>query len=211
MNTVPDSGSPWPHASCARANASPKSRPMPITSPVLFISGPSKWSVRGKRRNGKDRAFDEDTPGRQSRHAVDPGLGIDFGRGDDTGLDVDAGHGVDLGPGVELDRAATGGEQTLLAQPTPQHAASGDARQRHAGRLLQERHGARGPGVDLDHVDHAPVAGELDVEQPHDAQLARDAARVHVDELNLAERSSCRAAARRSCRRCGCRTPRCAP
>ena len=53
MNTVPWSGRPWPQASCARAKASPKPRPMPITSPVLFISGPSRWSVSGKRRNGK--------------------------------------------------------------------------------------------------------------------------------------------------------------
>ena len=51
--TVPLVGRPCPAARFALAKASPKVAPMPITSPVLFISGPRMWSVRGKRRNGK--------------------------------------------------------------------------------------------------------------------------------------------------------------
>ena len=41
-----------PAACCALAKAIPKSVEMPITSPVDFISGPSRMSAPGNLRNG---------------------------------------------------------------------------------------------------------------------------------------------------------------
>ena len=42
-----------PAAGCDLAKAIPKSLEMPITSPVDFISGPSRMSAPGNFRNGK--------------------------------------------------------------------------------------------------------------------------------------------------------------
>ena len=50
--TVPDSGNGSLDPRCALANALPKSRSRPITSPVDFISGPNSTSSPGKRLNG---------------------------------------------------------------------------------------------------------------------------------------------------------------
>ena len=44
---------------CDFANARPKSESIPITSPVLFISGPSSVSTPGNFTNGKTASFTE--------------------------------------------------------------------------------------------------------------------------------------------------------
>ena len=46
-----------PAADCDFAKAMPKSREMPMTSPVDFISGPSRMSDPGNFRNGKTDSF----------------------------------------------------------------------------------------------------------------------------------------------------------
>ena len=51
-NAVPPCGRIIPAPSKALANAMSKSRSIPMTSPVLFISGPSTGSVPGKRAKG---------------------------------------------------------------------------------------------------------------------------------------------------------------
>ena len=56
-NTVPPSGSAAPAAACALAKAVGKSRAMPITSPVDFISGPSRASAPCRRWNGSTASF----------------------------------------------------------------------------------------------------------------------------------------------------------
>ena len=53
MKTVPEVGMRKPAAVCDLAKAMPKSSEIPITSPVDFISGPSRMSVPGNFRNGK--------------------------------------------------------------------------------------------------------------------------------------------------------------
>ena len=53
MKTQPLVGSRSPAASWLLANASPKVVSMPMTSPVLRISGPSTVSASGKRLNGR--------------------------------------------------------------------------------------------------------------------------------------------------------------
>ena len=53
MKTVPDLGKILLAPFCAFAYASPKSIPIPITSPVDFISGPSIGSTKGNLSNGK--------------------------------------------------------------------------------------------------------------------------------------------------------------
>ena len=50
--TVPFAGSLKPLASIALPNASAKLSPIPMTSPVERISGPSTMSTSGKRLNG---------------------------------------------------------------------------------------------------------------------------------------------------------------
>ena len=52
MKTAPSVGSSTPAAACALAKAVGKSAAMPITSPVLFISGPSTESTPAKRAKG---------------------------------------------------------------------------------------------------------------------------------------------------------------
>ena len=56
-NTVPPRGSGRPAARSALAKAVGKSGPMPITSPVERISGPSVGSAPEKRWNGSTAAF----------------------------------------------------------------------------------------------------------------------------------------------------------
>ena len=52
MKTVPSVGSETPAAACALPKAVGKSAAIPITSPVLFISGPSTASAPAKRAKG---------------------------------------------------------------------------------------------------------------------------------------------------------------
>ncbi len=49
-----------------------------------------------------------------------------------------------------------------------------DLGDRHAGRLGDERHRARGARVDLEHVDFAVLDGELHIHQPDDIERARE-------------------------------------
>jgi hypothetical protein len=56
-STDPASGSAYPAWIWAFAYARPKSESMPITSPVLFISGPSRTSTPGNLRKGKTGCF----------------------------------------------------------------------------------------------------------------------------------------------------------
>ena len=56
-NTTPDSGSGLPAARSAFENAVGKSGPIPITSPVERISGPSVGSAPENRWNGNTAAF----------------------------------------------------------------------------------------------------------------------------------------------------------
>jgi hypothetical protein len=60
--TVPESGRRTPAPSWDLANARPKSESIPMTSPVDFISGPSRVSTPGKRANGKTASFTEIWP-----------------------------------------------------------------------------------------------------------------------------------------------------
>ena len=57
MKTVPEAGSVSPAAICALRYALRKSRSMPMTSPVDFISGPRTTSTPGNLTNGKTDSF----------------------------------------------------------------------------------------------------------------------------------------------------------
>ena len=59
MKHTPFLGSVTPEAVCAFAYASPKVRPVPITSPVDFISGPRIGSDSGNLTNGNTASFTE--------------------------------------------------------------------------------------------------------------------------------------------------------
>ena len=71
-----------------------------------------------------------------------------------------------------------------------EHDPAGELGQRQADGLGDERHGARGARVGLDHVQLAAVDRVLHVEQPDDADRERDLARRRADLLEhlLAER-----------------------
>ena len=77
-----------------------------------------------------------------------------------------------LGPRA---RAAEGGE--ALAR----HDAGGDLGDRQADHLGDERHGARGARVDLEHVDVAVLDGELHVHQADDAERHRQRAGLPLE------------------------------
>ena len=72
----------------------------------------------------------------------------------------------------------------LFAQAVAQHHAGGEVGQGHARGLAEERHRARGPGVNLDHI-HVVLAvhDELDVVQAHDANAQAQPHRVVDDGL----------------------------
>ena len=59
MKTLPESGILKPAAICDLAKAMPKEWSIPITSPVDFISGPSRMSTLGKRLKGKTASLTE--------------------------------------------------------------------------------------------------------------------------------------------------------
>ena len=63
-----------------------------------------------------------------------------------------------------------GGRQTEVAQPRAGRETAGDLDEVDAGRLARERDGPRRPRVRLEHVDGLVGDGELDVEQPDDAE-----------------------------------------
>ena len=65
-NARPWSGSRVPTASQAFAKASPKRGEIPMTSPVDFISGPSRTSSPGNLRNGKTGALMKKSTGSRS-------------------------------------------------------------------------------------------------------------------------------------------------
>ena len=71
-----------------------------------------------------------------------------------------------------------------------EHDPAGELGERQADRLGDERDGARGARVGLDHVQLAGGDGVLDVEQPDDADRERDLAGGGADLLEhlLAER-----------------------
>ena len=62
MKTVPELGSRTPAAAWALPKAVGKSPATPITSPVLFISGPSTVSAPEKRENGSTASLTETWP-----------------------------------------------------------------------------------------------------------------------------------------------------
>ena len=64
------------------------------------------------------------------------------------------------------------GGQVHLGELLARHDARGDLRERHAGRLAHERHGAARARVDLEHVDVLVLHRELDVHEPAHAELA---------------------------------------
>ena len=76
MKAAPSSGSFWPAAICALAKAVPNVGAPPITSPVLFISGPRIVSTPGKRTNGKTGVL-TNTPV-TSRSATSPSSASDL-------------------------------------------------------------------------------------------------------------------------------------
>ena len=59
MKAVPEVGISKPLAEVALAKALPKSRETPITSPVDFISGPSRVSAPGNFTKGKTASYTE--------------------------------------------------------------------------------------------------------------------------------------------------------
>ena len=95
----------------------------------------------------------------------------------------------------------------LLAGHDPRR----DLGDRHAGRLGDERHGARGARVDLEDVDLAVLDRELHVHQPDDVERAGQRDRSAARSRRSSRGRGCRAAASRRCRRNGCRPPRYAP
>ena len=64
-NTLPPSGSFWPAPHCPLRKASSKVGAIPMTSPVERISGPSRMSTPGKRRNGKTDSLTDTYPERR--------------------------------------------------------------------------------------------------------------------------------------------------
>jgi hypothetical protein len=163
----------------------PKSVSMPMTSPVERISGPSRASTT-------------------SPSAVRNRL-----NGSTASLtDIGAWAGrVPPSPCA----AGSSPSSRSCGDGRAEHDPGGRLGERHPGRLGDERHGARGARVGLEHVEDVLRQGELDVHQP-----------AHPDALGeLAGRG--RAPARalgaprvtggrvQACRRSGCRPPRCAP
>ena len=63
MKTEPSAGSSTPAAACALPKAVGKSAAIPITSPVLFISGPSTESAPAKRAKGSTASLTLTCPG----------------------------------------------------------------------------------------------------------------------------------------------------
>src|SRR6185503_8958124 len=59
MNASPRRGSTTPDANCAFAYASPNVRPVPMTSPGDFISGPRIGSASGNLLNGNTDSLTE--------------------------------------------------------------------------------------------------------------------------------------------------------
>ena len=82
------------------------------------------------------------------------------------------------------------GGQAEVGDPLAEHDPAGELRQRHADRLGDERHRARGARVGLDHEQLPGVDGVLHVQQPDDPDRERDLARGLADLLEhlLAER-----------------------
>ncbi len=95
----------------------------------------------------------------------------------------------------------------LLARHHPR----GDLGDRHAGRLGDEGHGARGARIDLEHIDVAVLDRELHVHQPDDAERARERRGLPLDLGDDRRATASRAAASRRCRPNECRPPRYAP
>ena len=71
MKTWPSSGRRVPAASCALAKAMPKLSPIPMTSPVERISGPSTVSTPGKRLKGSTASFTDTYVGYRRRDRDD--------------------------------------------------------------------------------------------------------------------------------------------
>ena len=105
--------------------------------------------------------------------------GIDAGKlgpGEDGRLDVVVRAGAEVLPCGEL-----GGKQ--FAELAAGHEAGGDLGQRDAGGLRDVRHGARGAGIDFDHVDvvvalGVALDGELQIDQADDLEREGQFARV---------------------------------
>ena len=94
---------------------------------------------------------------------------------------------------------------SALAEDQP----AGHLRERHTDRLRDERHGARGARVRLDHVQAVVVhERELHVQEPDDAQPQRDRASSGGGSPRASPRRGSAAAARRPSRRSGRPPPR---
>ncbi len=110
--------------------------------------------------------------------------------------------------------AVGGRKQTLFAQlgeRRADHHPGRDLRERHAGRLGDERHRAARPRVRLEH-EHLPgLHRVLDVDEAPDVERARDRPRVAARSPRSRSRSAKAAAARTRSRRSGRRPPRRAP
>ena len=90
--------------------------------------------------------------------------------------------------------------QVQLGDPLAEHDPAGELGQRHADRLGDERHRARGARVGLDHVQLAGVYGVLHVQQPDDADRERELARGRSGSARASPPRASAAAARRRCR-----------
>ena len=147
--TAPLVGSPPYAADCDLANAVPKSASMPITSPVERISGPEHVvdaaPLDGPEPLERQHRLLDRRSARATRQRRPP--------------------------------SPVRGQQALGAQlgdRRAEHHPGGRLGQRHAGRLRDERHRARGPRVRLQHVEDVGGQRELHVEQPADADAAGD-------------------------------------
>ena len=91
------------------------------------------------------------------------------------------------------------------------HHPGADLGHRHAGCLGNERHGAGGARVHLQHVDHVVLDGVLHVHQADDAERLGHRLGLAPSARSPWRATACRAAASRRSRRNGCRLPRYAP
>ena len=163
--TLPDRGSLTPAPSWALAKALPNSMSMPMTSPVDFISGPSRVSTPGNLTKGKTDSLTEMCLGTMSLVNAEflQGLaghhpGGDLGQGPPGGLgnegDGAAGPGVDLEQvdGVVLDRELDVHQADDLQFQGQGHGLAADlldqlrpSGRRAAGRRPSRRSGCRPP------------------------------------------------------------------
>ena len=124
---------------------------------------------------------------------------------------------VDVGEAGEGEHRLLDRDVGAIARPSSSKSASrrrpsprADLRHRHAGRLGDERHGARGARIDLQDIDLAALMAYCTFIRPTTPSALRHRLGLALSAVTMAGEAN-RAAGRRRYRRSGCRPPRYAP